>query len=130
MPTEGDASIEILDVQGRLIRSVHRGFLPAGEHRLDWDGRDEAGNRVAPGLYMARLHSNDEQRLLKLVRSHSSWSTVPFIVLSASQEAGVEDALAHGADGYLAKPFTPQRLMDTIERLVAFGRAASQPGRA
>ena len=70
MPTEGDASIEVLDVQGRLVRSVHRGVLTAGEHRLEWDGRDEAGNRVAPGLYMARLNSNNEQRLLKLVRSN------------------------------------------------------------
>jgi flagellar hook assembly protein FlgD len=70
MPKEGDAAVDILDIQGRLVRSVHRGVLAAGEHRLEWDGRDEAGNAVAPGLYMARLHANAEERLLKLVRAN------------------------------------------------------------
>jgi hypothetical protein len=70
MPKEGAASIDILDIQGRLVRTVHRGILPAGEHRLEWDGRDDGGNAVAPGLYMARLHANAEERLLKLVRAN------------------------------------------------------------
>jgi len=70
MPVEGDAMIDIIDLQGRLVREVHRGKLPAGVHELRWDGRDMAGNTMAPGVYMARLRTDSEQRMLKLVRAN------------------------------------------------------------
>jgi hypothetical protein len=28
---------------------------PAGSHALTWDGRDDAGRRLPPGLYICRL---------------------------------------------------------------------------
>ena len=32
-------------------------ILAAGEHRATWDGRDDAGRRVAPGVYLYRIHA-------------------------------------------------------------------------
>jgi hypothetical protein len=45
----------IYDIQGRRVRSVTDRFFPAGEHKLIWDGRDAAGNPVAPGIYLYRV---------------------------------------------------------------------------
>jgi hypothetical protein len=48
---EGRASLRVLDVSGRVVRTVFEGALPAGEHPLFWDLRDRSGGRVGPGLY-------------------------------------------------------------------------------
>lgn len=52
---EGDVSVEVLDLQGALVRVVHRGKLPAGAQRLRWDGHDAKGQPVASGNYLCRV---------------------------------------------------------------------------
>ena len=55
LPAAGEASLDVIDVRGHVVRTLHRGDLGAGEHRLVWDGADDRG-RVAPsGVYFARL---------------------------------------------------------------------------
>jgi hypothetical protein len=51
----GNASLRIHDVTGRLVRVLLDGPVGPGEHAVVWDGRDDAGNAVAPGVYFARL---------------------------------------------------------------------------
>jgi len=57
LPHAETARIEILDLQGRRARTLAGGALAAGAHAIAWDGRDDAGRRVAPGVYFARLAS-------------------------------------------------------------------------
>jgi hypothetical protein len=64
------ARIDILDVQGRMVRTLRGSLPPSGssptsgtgsdvaEIRLAWDGRDRAGRRVPSGRYWARLRSD------------------------------------------------------------------------
>jgi hypothetical protein len=52
---EGEVSLEILDLQGRIVRALARGTEGAGAHRLVWDGRDASGRPVTQGVYFARL---------------------------------------------------------------------------
>ncbi len=56
--TRGPLRVGLYDVQGRLVRTLRDGESPAGEQRITWDGRDEHGARVAPGLYLARAEGN------------------------------------------------------------------------
>lgn len=48
-------TMEIVDVQGRRVRRMTGQALPAGAHLLAWDGHDDAGREVVPGVYLARL---------------------------------------------------------------------------
>jgi len=48
-------SLTIYDASGRLLRSLVEAPLPAGRHRVVWDGRDEWGRNVASGVYFARI---------------------------------------------------------------------------
>ena len=44
--------------QGRMVRELVRGdWLPAGNHRITWDGRDRNGRWAASGVYLVRGHS-------------------------------------------------------------------------
>ena len=53
--TPGPVEVDIYDAAGRHVRRVATGWRPAGRGEIAWDLRDEAGQRVAPGLYL--LHA-------------------------------------------------------------------------
>lgn len=47
----------VVDAQGRRIRKLIDGRCPAGETRVDWDGRDNGGHPLASGTYFFRLRA-------------------------------------------------------------------------
>jgi flagellar basal-body rod modification protein FlgD len=65
-----DIELRIHDVAGRLVRVIERGRLPAGVHRLSWDGRDRFGRDAPHGIYLATLTSGSERVAKKLVKLH------------------------------------------------------------
>jgi hypothetical protein len=44
------------------------GILPAGTHRRTWDGRDEAGREVPPGVYFASVSAGGEVATRRILR--------------------------------------------------------------
>lgn len=50
-------SIEIMTITGRVIRSITKNIMNDGDRStdIDWDGRDEFGNRPGRGVYLYRL---------------------------------------------------------------------------
>jgi hypothetical protein len=56
LPVSARASIDVLDATGRRVRVVALDRdVPAGRQFIDWDGRDDRGERVPVGLYFVRL---------------------------------------------------------------------------
>jgi hypothetical protein len=51
----GRTRLALYDAQGRLVRVLSDGVLDAGAHAVRFDGRDDAGRALAPGLYLARI---------------------------------------------------------------------------
>ena len=47
-------AVGIYDLAGRRMRALHRGREPIGHYELRWDGRDDTGRLVAPGIYLFR----------------------------------------------------------------------------
>jgi hypothetical protein len=67
LPTAGPARLAIYDVAGRLVRCLVDGPVPAGNQELEWDGKDDQGGSVAPGVYYLRLEAGAESLLQKMV---------------------------------------------------------------
>lgn len=61
-------TLEIIDVQGRRVRRVASQALMEGDHLLAWDGRDDAGREVVPGVYLARLATRLGTTTTRVVR--------------------------------------------------------------
>jgi hypothetical protein len=55
LPVALDARVEVYDVRGALVRSLLKRELPAGRHRVEWDGRDDQAAPVKTGLYLFRI---------------------------------------------------------------------------
>jgi len=70
LPDPADISLKIYDVSGRRVASLLDGLRGVGGHSVNWDGRDEAGAPVAPGIYFARLDDGRSVSTSKLVVIH------------------------------------------------------------
>ena len=58
LASPGDATLEIFDARGRRVRRLwHQTHAGAGDYAVRWDGRDDAGGRVASGAYLVRLRA-------------------------------------------------------------------------
>jgi len=67
LKSPGEVELRILDLQGRVVRELVRGALPASHQRVVWDGRDSASRPVGAGCYFVRLKTPEktcERRIL------------------------------------------------------------------
>lgn len=51
-------NLQILDVQGRFIRTLVSESQPSGTYSTVWNGRDDSGHQVASGLYFIVLKTS------------------------------------------------------------------------
>jgi beta-glucanase (GH16 family) len=49
------ALVEIYNLRGARVRTLHSGWLPSGEHSFQWDGKDSSGRALSSGIYLYRL---------------------------------------------------------------------------
>jgi DNA-binding beta-propeller fold protein YncE len=54
LPESGPVRLGLYAADGRRIAAILDGVLPAGNHDVDWTGRDEAGRAVPGGVYFYR----------------------------------------------------------------------------
>jgi hypothetical protein len=59
--------LAIHDVQGRRVATLVDEVQPAGRHEVDWEARDDRGERLVAGTYLARLEAEGEVRTRKIV---------------------------------------------------------------
>ena len=51
--------LAIYSISGQRVRTLIRGSLPAGHHRLQWDGHNDRDEPVASGAYLYQLSAGD-----------------------------------------------------------------------
>ena len=61
------ATVRVLDVAGRSVRTLASGPFPAGTQRVAWDGTDLVGERVSAGVYFYRLETPEGARTGRMV---------------------------------------------------------------
>lgn len=57
LASPGHVRIEALDLAGRRVALIHDGEAPWGASAVAWQGRDDSGARLAPGMYRIRIHA-------------------------------------------------------------------------
>ncbi len=67
-----DVTIQVYDVQGRLIRALNLGNQPAGfylgkDKAAYWDGRNEAGENTASGVYFYTIRAGELTATKKMI---------------------------------------------------------------
>jgi hypothetical protein len=67
LDARGNASLTVHDVTGRRIRTLKNGPLAAGVYKEVWNGRNDAGEAVASGVYFYRLQMGTFSMTRKMV---------------------------------------------------------------
>jgi len=65
--TASEVDITIYDVSGKRVATVTSGRREAGRHHVHWDSRDDAGRRLAAGVYFGRLTVGKRTREQRVV---------------------------------------------------------------
>jgi len=67
VPARAASTLQLFSVDGRLVRTLLDRVVEAGRHQITWDGRDQDGRSVAPGVYFYKLESEQRSASERLV---------------------------------------------------------------
>jgi hypothetical protein len=67
LPEVGFVSIKVYDIKGRVATTLTERTWPPGSQSVDWDGADQGGTRVSPGIYFVRMEAGEFKATSKLL---------------------------------------------------------------
>ncbi|MFQ5636742.1 MAG: S8 family serine peptidase [bacterium] len=62
LPKTGPVSLKVYTILGQEVRTLVDGEKQAGYHRVIWDGKNDAGQRLASGVYLYRIQVDDPSK--------------------------------------------------------------------
>lgn len=67
VPNFSDVKISVFDINGKLVNTLVDASYSSGTYNIMWDGDDSNGNKVAAGIYMYNLTSNETSITNKMI---------------------------------------------------------------
>ena len=70
LSADSEVKLVIYNTAGQLVRTLYSGEMPAGRFELEWDGKNESGEKVASGIYVYELKAGEfvAKRKMTLMR--------------------------------------------------------------
>ena len=66
LPETGKVRLEVYDMRGRLVSSlIDSETMSAGTFKSNWNGKNNLGEKVASGVYIARLTTGKFMKSIK-----------------------------------------------------------------
>lgn len=108
---QSNVEVTIYDVLGRKIRTFDAGSQAAGTHGVIWNGRNNVGKLVAPGVYFYRLEAGGEAQVKKMVFGVGGGTNSVLLSGSVSQQTksrgdavqGVPAQLLSGGESFVVQ---------------------------
>ncbi|MEO6038841.1 MAG: FG-GAP-like repeat-containing protein, partial [Saprospiraceae bacterium] len=70
LPEATTLRVEVVDLQGKIMRRLAEGSFEAGKHNFHWDGKTADGKSVPVGQYVLIFHQGSEVAARVLVKMH------------------------------------------------------------
>lgn len=68
LPEAAEVSLEIYDLLGKRVATLmQQSTVPAGRHSIIWDGRNQAGQAVASGMYLLVMQQEGSRHVHRMV---------------------------------------------------------------
>jgi hypothetical protein len=67
LPEPGFRRVVVYNSTGSRVRVLSQGYAASGTHRLEWNGRDDAGNAVPSGVFYIELFVSGQRQVRKVV---------------------------------------------------------------
>jgi hypothetical protein len=66
--TVEDLKADIFDINGNHVKNIFSGKLNIGSCRFTWDGRNDHGVNMPPGIYLLQYRNNQESQHVKIIK--------------------------------------------------------------
>ena len=70
LPLDHKIQLAIFNTLGQRVRQLGSGLRQRGIHQVTWDGRDDGGQEVTSGLYIATLRGGGQRSSTRLLLLH------------------------------------------------------------
>jgi len=67
LPEASQTRLQIYNIRGQLVRTLVSSNLEAGYHKVEWDGKNENGVKVASGVYIYQIHAGNFVQTKKMI---------------------------------------------------------------
>ncbi len=67
LSTDSKSELAIYALTGQKVRTLASEYLPSGKHQFRWDGKDDSGQVVSSGVYIAKLKAGNFSAASKMV---------------------------------------------------------------
>ncbi len=64
---KGHISLKIYDITGKLVKTLANGMYEVSSYRMKWNGMNENGVKVAPGIYYCKLKTEHYSSTNKII---------------------------------------------------------------
>ncbi len=62
-----DVELIIYNILGQQVRTLSKGYQPAGHKTIQWDGCDNRRRRLSAGVYFCRFQAGDNEQTMKVI---------------------------------------------------------------
>lgn len=67
LPQQTEVVLEVFNVMGQKIKTLHSGIMTAGEKEIVFDGKNSQGNDISSGIYFYRLKTENKTLIRKMI---------------------------------------------------------------
>jgi hypothetical protein len=66
LPQDSRVSLKVYNILGQVVNTLVDETLPAGNHSVSWNGKNERGTDVASGVYFYRIKADNYESIMKM----------------------------------------------------------------
>lgn len=67
LPQAAPVTLTIYNLKGEVVKTLVNGYQTAQNHQVVWNGDDEAGQKVAAGIYLYQLQAGNYKQTMRLI---------------------------------------------------------------
>lgn len=81
LKNQSDVHIKVYNILGQEVRTFNIGLKSNGIHGIKWDGKNNSGIKVTPGVYLYQLQAGNEAQVKKMI--YAGGNAIPVIPFSS-----------------------------------------------
>ncbi|MDZ7332643.1 MAG: carboxypeptidase regulatory-like domain-containing protein [candidate division KSB1 bacterium] len=67
LPVGSHVTLKIYNLKGEVVKTLVNGYQAAQNHQVVWNGDNDAGQRVAAGIYLYQLQAGNYRKTMRLI---------------------------------------------------------------
>ena len=67
LPKPANVKIRIIDILGKIVKTLDQGYQPPGRYHLIWDGKNDQVQQVPSSIYYYQINAEGFSEIRKMI---------------------------------------------------------------